>query len=243
MGLGLLWLVQLPLAWSLARRSRRHQVKQEELLLRALDASDDERRRIAGDLHDTVVQELLGISYSLVAAGEQSATATPESNRSAFRRAAAQLRENMRQLRTLLVEIYPASARSAGIAAALEQIVTSPAEANGVKTELSAESGLVLDPEHEELIYRTAQEALRNARAHAQAARVRVTLQRDDGNAVLTIADDGVGFDAHTIKKRRGENHFGLELLADRARRLGGVLSTVSSPGAGTTVRLEVPLP
>ena len=242
-GLGLLWLVQLPLAWSLARRLRRHQDKQEELLLRALDASDNERRRIAGDLHDTVVQELLGISYSLVAAGEQSARATAEDNRSAFRRAAAQLRENMRQLRTLLVEIYPASAQSAGIAAALEQIVTAPAEADGVKTELSAEPGLALDPEHEELIYRTAQEALRNARAHAQASHVRVTLQRDEGNAVLTVADDGVGFDAQTIKKRRGENHFGLELLADRARRLGGALSTVSSPGAGTTVRLEVPLP
>ena len=92
-GLGLLWLIQLPLAWSLAKRLRQHREKQEQLLLRALDASDVERRRIASDLHDTVVQELLGISYGLAAAGARVETATQEETRNAFGRAASQLRE------------------------------------------------------------------------------------------------------------------------------------------------------
>jgi two-component system, NarL family, sensor kinase len=242
-GLALLWLVQLPLAWLLARRLRRHQEKHEQLLLHALDASDAERRRIAADLHDTVVQDLLGVSYGLVAAGELTATATPEESRSAFRRAAAELRENMRHLRTLLVEVYPANVRSAGLVAALEQIVIAPSEADGVKTELRADDTVALDTEREELVYRTAQEALRNVRAHAHAANVLVSLSRMDDNAVLTVDDDGVGFDAETIARRRSENHFGLELLADRAQRLGGTLSTVSSAGAGTKVKLELPLP
>jgi two-component system, NarL family, sensor kinase len=241
-GLGLLWLIQLPLAWSLARRLRRHQEKQEALLLRALDASDAERRRIAADLHDTVVQELVGISYWLADAGERARTATPEQSRNAFRRAAAQLRENMRHLRTLLVEIYPANARSAGLAAALQQVVGAGGESDDVQVELAADPDVTLDPEGEELVYRTAQEALRNVRAHAQAQSAHVSLRREDASAVLLVTDDGIGFDSDTVAQRRDENHFGLELLADRARRLGGGLATASSPGAGTSVRLELPL-
>ena len=240
-GLGLLWLIQLPMAWSLARRLRRHQDKQEQLLLRALDASDVERRRIASDLHDTVVQDLLGVSYGLAAAGVRVETATPEDTRRAFGRAASQLRENLRHLRTLLVEIYPASARSAGLAAALEEVVGS--QGNGdLELEFSADREVQLDEDAEELVYRTAQEVLRNVREHARAAAVRVSLQREDGHAVLLVTDDGVGFDAETIAQRRGDNHLGLALLEDRARRLGGTLSIVSSPGAGTAVRLELPL-
>jgi two-component system NarL family sensor kinase len=242
-GLGLLWLIQLPLAWSLARRLRRHQERDEQLLLRALNASDEERRRIAADLHDTVVQELLGVSYSLLAASERADTATPSETKGAFRSAAGQLRENMRHLRTLLVEIYPTSARSAGLAAALEQIVISAREASDIRTDLTVDSSLSLDHDQEELVYRATQEALRNVNAHAHAGRVDVSLARSGQVAVLTVADDGVGFDPETVARQREENHFGLELLADRARRLRGVLSTISSPGEGTTVRLELPLP
>jgi two-component system NarL family sensor kinase len=240
-GLGLLWLIQLPLAWRLTRRLARHRERQEQLLLRALDASDEERRRIAADLHDTIVQELLGLSYGLIASGERAEVVTPRANRSAFRQAAADLRENMRSLRTLLVEIYPASARSAGLAAALEQIVSAPHDAGQAQTHLSADPELTLPPDHEELVYRTVQESLRNVHKHAQAAHAHVSLSATDGAALLTVVDDGVGFDPANVERTRAGNHFGLELLADRARRLGGTLSTISAPGQGTTVRLELP--
>jgi signal transduction histidine kinase len=240
-GLALLWLVQLPLAWSLARRLRRHQERQEQLLLRALDASDEERRRIASDLHDTVVQDLAGISFSLAAVGRSTGSATTDETQGAIRSAAAGLRENMRHLRTLLVEIYPPSARSAGLHSALEHIV-GESNGDGPVAELHVDAELKLAADREELIYRAAQEALRNARKHSGATKVDVTLGRENGDAVLTVADDGVGFDAGTVERRREEKHFGLELLADRARRLGGDLQTISSPGEGTTVRLEVPL-
>jgi two-component system, NarL family, sensor kinase len=113
---------------------------------------------------------------------------------------------------------------------------------DGLETELEAESGIQLDPEREELVYRTAQEAMRNVHRHARATTARVSLSRVNGTAVLTVVDNGAGFDAATAARRRDENHFGLELLTDRAERLGGSLQMISSPGEGTTVRLEVPV-
>jgi signal transduction histidine kinase len=240
-GLALLWLVQLPLAASLARRLRRRREENELLLLRALDATDSERRRIAADLHDSVVQDLLGISYGLVAAAERSESATPNENRQAFRASAGQVRENLRQLRTLLVKVYPASLAATGLAPAIEQIAMAPLSETGVRARLDIDPQLELHSDAEELIFRTAQEAIRNVTAHAQATEVDVILRRAGRNAELTISDNGVGFDAQTILRRRHEHHFGLEMLADRAGRLGGTLSMQGSPGGGTTLILAVP--
>ena len=238
----LLWLVQLPIAWSLARRLRRGQQERELLLLRAIHASDTERRRIAADLHDTVVQELLGISYGLLAVGERSATAPRSELRDAFRRAAADTRENIRHLRSLLVAIYPPNLQATGLAAALTDLL-GPLHAHGIETEIAADPEIRLDTAAEELVFRTAQEALRNVVKHADAGHVAVTLSRDDHRAVVVVKDDGCGFDVDVLALRRGEGHLGIELLADRARALEGTLSTTSAPGAGTTVRLELPLP
>jgi signal transduction histidine kinase len=240
-GLALLWLVQLPVAASLMRRIRGHQAEHERLLIAALDSSDRERQRIAGDLHDTVVPELLGVSHELTAAGERSDHATPDENRQAFHAAAAQLRSHMRALRTLLVDMYPASVQSAGLNAALEQIVARVPTTATVHAELCADGESILDAEREELVLRAAQEALRNVNRHAAATNVTVSLRRVGANVVLTVDDDGIGFDTETLTRSRAEGHFGLDLIADRARRLLGTLATTSAPGRGTTVRLELP--
>ena len=128
----LLWLVQVPLAWRLARSLRRSQEDREQLLERALEASDDERRRIAADLHDGVVQDLAGISYSLSAAAEQADERPAAETRSAVREAAAATRGVMRRLRSVLVEIHPPNLRASGLAAALEDVVA-PLAADGVE--------------------------------------------------------------------------------------------------------------
>jgi len=236
-----LWLVQLPIAWSVTRRLRRGQEEREHLLLRAVDASDAERRRIASDLHDTVVQELLGISFGLTAAADRSTNAPRGELRDAFRAAATGTRESMRCLRSLLVEIYPPALRATGLAAALEDLVA-PLAADGLETEVTADRSLRLEDAAEELVFRTAREALRNVTAHAQARRVEVSLVCANRTAVLVVGDDGAGFDKETASRRRAEGHLGLELLADRAKSLGGMLSVTAAPGAGTTVRLELPV-
>ena len=233
----LLWLVQVPLAARLGRRLRETQREREELLVRSAEASEDERRRIAADLHDGPVQDLAGISYSLSAAAEQDAS--PEV-REALRDAAAGTREAMRRLRTLLVEIHPPNLRASGIDAALADLLA-PLRARGLVTELDVEPGVTLGEEDERLVYRAAAEALRNVDRHAQATRVAVALRESGTTVRLEVVDDGAGFAAEERSRRREDGHVGLALLEDVAGRAGATVAVRSTPGAGTTFALEMP--
>ena len=236
-----LWIVQLPLAASLAGRLRARQREREELLVRAVEASNVERRRIAADLHDGAVQDLSGISYSLSAGADQLHTRSESELRDLLRQAARVTRETMRQLRSLLVEIYPPNLHHAGLGPALEDVVT-PCRRRGLDVDLDTDGVGDLHPDLEQLVFRTVQEALRNVSDHAQAKRVRVAVWRDDGRIVTTVEDDGVGF-APAGSAGPREGHFGLALLRDRASDFGGELTIDSAPGRGTAIRLEVPEP
>ena len=233
----LLWLVQVPLAWRLDRRLRRSQAEREALLVRAVEASDDERRRIAADLHDGPVQDLAGISYSLSAAAQ---TETSPTARETLDGAAAGTRDSMRQLRSLLVEIHPPNLRASGLQAAMADLLA-PLRARGIDTELTVEPGIGLDEEAERLVYRAAAEALRNVQRHAEATRVRVAVTRGGGHVRLEVTDDGRGFAPGERERRREEGHVGLSLLEELAARAGGGLEIRSAPDEGTTFRLELP--
>jgi signal transduction histidine kinase len=220
-------LAQIPLAWSLARRVRRG-------AYRALEASELERRRVARDLHDGVVQNLAGVSYSLAAAagridGEPAAIVSE---------AAEETRECIRELRTLLVDIYPPTLQQSGLPAALADLA-STLRARDVAVDLDVESHLDVGPEQERLLYRAAQEALRNVARHADAGHVKVHAGRVNGHATLRVEDDGRGFAPGDDEERR--RHFGLRMLADLAADAGGELTIHSEPGAGTRVRMEIP--
>ena len=238
----ILYLVQVPLAYSLARRLRARQREREELLRRAIDASDLERRRIAADLHDSAVQRLAGVSISLAA----SANALRDDEgvgdaRDALGRAAAETRETIRELRTLLVDIYPPTLQRSGLSAALDDLVAT-LRAAGIAVSLSVPDDLDLPDDTEALLYRVAQEALRNARAHGEASTVDVTVQAPGRAAVLCVVDNGRGFCPEEADQSRESDHFGLRLMHDLADHAGGTLTVLSSPGHGTLVRLEVPL-
>ena len=229
----LLWLVQVPLAWRLGRRLQRTQAEREALLVRAVEASDDERRRIAADLHDGPVQDLAGISYSLSAAAQ---TEESPATRSTLEQAAAGTRDAMRRLRSLLVEIH----RASGLEAALADLLA-PLQARGVETELRVDAPLGLDEEAERIVYRAAAEALRNVARHAGANRIAVSVERDEIRVRLVVADDGAGFGPEDRERRREEGHVGLSLLEELAARAGGRLDVRSAPGEGTTFELELP--
>ena len=241
-GLVLLELMQVPLAWSMARRLRQGQLEREALLQRAIESSRLERRRIAQEIHDDVVQDLAGLSFSLAATADRLEARAPASVSETLRQAAGATRESMRRLRSLLVEIYPPNLQAAGLEAALSDTLA-PAAARGIETILDIPDDLSVGPEAESLLFRTAQEAVRNALAHSQARRLEVRVRAREQGVELVVEDDGRGFSVEELERQRDEGHLGLALLADLAVSAGGRLEVDSSPGRGTRIILKAPAP
>jgi two-component system NarL family sensor kinase len=231
-------ILQVPLAWRMARRIRNAQRDRELALQRAVTASERERRSIAAGLHDGVVQELAGHSFRMAAATEDGGGEAEL--RHALDEGAAGTRSAIRQLRSLLLEIYPPALREQGLGAALPDLAA-PLTARGVTVEMDIPDGLELPTEVEHLIFRTAQEALRNVAGHADAEHVQLHVGQRAGQATLRVTDDGRGFDKAALVERRAEGHMGLAMLEDLARTAGGDLHVDSEPGRGTTVSLDVP--
>jgi two-component system, NarL family, sensor kinase len=236
----MLWLLQLPIAVRLARRLRRAHAEREALLLRALNASDTERRTIAADLHDGVVQDLAGTSYALAVAAEKAEGAPTSEVTRALRNGADATRQSMRQLRSLLVEIYPPNLRDAGLEPALNDLAAR-AVARGVAVEVDVVDGVQLSDGVERLVFRTAQEALRNVVEHAGAKTCSIAVHANGNGVEVLVVDDGRGFEHAVLEERGAQGHFGLALLADQAADLGGSLDIDSIPGSGTRVRLRLP--
>ncbi|MBO9553577.1 histidine kinase [Cellulomonas sp.] len=238
----LLVVLMLPVLWTLLDRLRRGQQQREVLLQRAIDASDQERRRIAATLHDGVVQELAASSFALAGTADRVERSAAPELAEPVREAAATVRASIRGLRSLLVDIYPASLRDSGLRAALGDLVGGLASRGvDVRLDLPADDEVRLPPEQERLVYRVAQETLRNAVTHAQARTVVVRLARHAGVAVLEVVDDGLGFDAPTVLAAPAEGHFGLRLLRDVAVAGGARLEVATAPGAGCRWRLTLP--
>ena len=240
-GLVVLLLLQVPLAWSMARRLQRGHREREALLANAIEASDQERRRIASDLHDGVVQDIAGVAFGLAPLAESAARRGDDDQARALRGSASTLRQGVRDLRTLLVEIHPPSLEATGLEAALNDLL-SPLHSEGIATELSVDDGSAVGATSDALVYRAAREALRNVQKYAQATSVRVDVTRTGrGTTRLVVTDDGMGFSPEERARRGEEGHVGLRLLESLVRQSNGTLEVRSAPGEGTTVELEVP--
>jgi two-component system, NarL family, sensor kinase len=231
-------LVQIPLALRLARQVRASQEERELLVRRAIESSDLERRRIAGDLHDGPIQQLAGLSMSLAATADSVATTDPVA--APLREAAAAARRSVRVLRSALMGIYPPDLRRAGLATALTDL-SAPLMERGIATEMDVPPDLDLPPDVEALLYRASREALRNVERHSRAERVRVRVRSEHGVALLEVEDDGIGFSSERGGPARADGHIGLPLLHDLAGDSGGTLVVNSAVGGGTKVRMEVP--
>ena len=115
------------------------------------------------------------------------------------------------------------------------------ANSNGAATDLHISPDLTLSVDQESLVFRTAQEAVRNVATHASASHVAVNLAGENGSYELRVTDDGIGFEPRARLSARAHGHLGLNLLADRARDLGATLTIDSEPGRGTTILLRGP--
>jgi two-component system NarL family sensor kinase len=238
--IGLIVLIQAPLLSSLMRRLQRSHEEQEALLENAIAASARERRRVASYLHDGPVQEIAGLAFSLAPLADEAAARGASDEAGVLRTTIERLRRTVRDLRALLVELHPPHLAAAGLEAALADLV-SPLQASGAIVVVVVEGAERLDREQEALVYRVAQEAVRNVIAYADARSVRVELVVDDGVARLVVADDGRGFDDAMRARRLEEGHLGLSLVAELAGQSGGTLEVNSTLGEGTRVELEVP--
>ena len=230
-------LIQVPIFITLARRLRAGQLQRERLLRHAIQSSEAERRRIASDLHDGVVQELTGVSLSLAAASRSdSADATRMGE------ASSSLRSSIKSLRSLLVEIYPPNLHEEGLEFALGDLLGSVSN-RGIAVKLDVDLGNVdLSADTVGLIYRSAQEALRNVVSHSGAGRVRLVARVQGSVARVTVDDDGRGFTPGQIESKTSDGHFGLRALAGLIADAGGKLSVLSAPGAGTRVEVKLPV-
>lgn len=233
-GLLLLLALTTPVLWVLTRRLAASARDRERLLHAAVDASAAERRRIARDLHDGVVQDLAGTTFALAATARTLNGNSDMANR--LDDMSGSLRTSLRSLRSLLVEIYPPDLHATGLQASLDDLVA-PAAGSGVQATVRVTD---VDGVHDDvvaLVWRVAQEAVRNAMRHGDPTELDVSVSANSRSVVLEVVDNGSGFDP--ARATNGQ-HFGLRGLRDLIHEAGGTLDVRSSPGLGTAVRLEV---
>ncbi len=210
-----------------------------DLAGRLMTAQEEERRRIAGDLHDDVSQDLAALSIALSALGKEI-----EGDRPELVREVARLHERTvgaaNAVRLLSHELHPGVLQYAGLGAALRSYCRNFEREHGLAVTFWASDDLAaLAPSAALCLYRVTQEALGNVARHAHAREVRVTLEREGGDVVLTIVDDGTGFDLPAARARGG---LGLISLDERVRLARGRLMIDTKPQGGTALRVVVPL-
>ena len=200
----------------------------------ALTAQEEERTRIARDLHDEVNQSLTGLLLRLEAVRAHA----PVELAHELNQTKALANQAMEELLALARQLRPTSLDDLGLKAALAGNVDELSRSSGAQVSFEADGDFSDLPADAQLVvYRVAQEALSNAAQHAAAENVLVRLSRDDGQVELTISDDGRGFTFDQTS--RG---LGLGGMRERALLVGGDLRIESRPEVGTRVRLRVPI-
>jgi signal transduction histidine kinase len=197
----------------------------------------EERNRLARELHDSVSQKLFGLVLSAEAATTL-LDRDPGEARSELERLRALAQDARDELRSLVFELRPPALETEGLTTALRKHVDVLRRVYRREIGLEVVGAPPRTPEVEREVFRIAQEALENALRHAQAEHLDLRLDTRNGRLLLTVTDDGVGFDPWepALRSRR----LGLTSMEERAEALGGRLEIDSRPGAGTTVRLEV---
>jgi signal transduction histidine kinase len=208
---------------------------ERDALRRVVQTQELERKRLARELHDETGQALTSVLLGLRALEEAK-------DESELRQAVANVRQlvvdTLHDVRRLAVELRPKALDDFGLVPALERLTETFSEQTGIATELEAAIGDArLSDDVETTLYRTVQEALTNVVKHARATRVSVVVTRRGNGVTAVIEDDGVG-----MAESRGDNGgIGLLGMRERVALVGGRLTVESSPGAGTTLAIEVP--
>jgi len=206
------------------------------------EATQEERNRIARDLHDSIEQQLTGVSLHLFGA-KSSLVSDPESAAGALEQARRMLKHTQRETRTSIRELRSPLLEGHGLAGALRALAADAHSAGGpqIDVEIADVNGsLTSDGEYQ--LLRLAQEALNNALKHSNARRIRIALGTASGEIFLSVTDDGIGFRPEAPADAESQ-HFGMIGMRERAAKLGAKLEILSVPGDGCSVRVSLPQP
>jgi PAS domain S-box-containing protein len=219
--------------------SRKEQLR-GELLRRVISAQEDERRRIARELHDETSQTLSALRYTLDAAAKN--CLTPDT--SPLIDQVRQLTVNaMDGINKIIFDLRPTVLDHLGLVAALRRYATTRLGESGIRVELSEpRQAKRLPATVETALFRSAQEAINNIAHHAGARRVWIDLDFQNEQVEIRVKDDGIGFDVNQVADSANlRSGLGLLGMQERMSEVGGEFSLVSAPGEGTTVFLRVP--
>jgi signal transduction histidine kinase len=197
-------------------------------------AKEEERARIAEEIHDDTLQTLVALQMRLQALGGGPGGAAADALGELGRATAG----SIRRLRTLMFELRSDLLDQYGLTGVLRELFARTEEEFGVRITLDDGLGTEPPPDAGINLYRIAQEAITNVRKHARTSAAEVRLEEQDGGVLLTVADDGVGFDIH---REPPADHGGVRFMRDRAERAGGRVEIVSAPGTGTSIRCWIP--
>jgi len=200
-------------------------------------ARAEERTRIAREIHDTLAQGLTAIGLDLEGALRH-LDDSPERARPRLERALATARDSLEEARRSVLDLRAAPLAGRPLAEALAALGRAFTSETGVPAPVRVQGGAALPARVEGELFRIAQEALTNVRRHARASEVAIVLRVTNREAVLTVRDDGVGFDP----RRSAADRHGLLGMRERARLLDGRLRVESRPGRGTTITVRVAL-
>lgn len=209
----------------------------EVLAGRLISAQEDERRRVARELHDDLVQRLAAMAIEVGRLERQAPGAGQHAGLAVLKRTLATLSEDVHGLSRRL---HPATLEEQGLLASIEHECRAFTERGGPPVDLHAEGACDDLPGPVALaLFRIVQESLRNASQHARATEVSISVRRADRDVTLDVTDDGDGFDRARPDWQGG---LGLASMEERARLLGGACEVTSSPGKGTHVHVALPL-
>jgi signal transduction histidine kinase len=224
------------------RELRTVQAERALLLDSTMRRGEDERVRIAAELHDGPVQRLAALGYLLERAVRVGGRGNSEGAAALAAEAMTQLRAEVEGLRRLMSNLRPPALDESGLEDALRDHLSTVFAGTGVAVGLVSELGEDhLSATTKTALYRVAQEALLNVRQHAAAHHVQVRLERRDGATMLSISDDGVGFSPDQATARLREGHFGLVGMRERVELAGGKWHLETAPGSGTRITASVP--
>ena len=228
------------IARDMTEQIRAQQAKREkERLTILVEAQEAERRRIARDLHDELGQQLTALRLKL----DRASMDAPPPLEGPIAEAQEIAKNIDEGVDFLAWELRPAALDDLGLVPALEKFVKEWSAYSGVTAELNATTAVSerrFQPEVETALYRIVQEALNNVNKHAHARNAHVALRTNRGNVVVTVDDDGDGFDPYdTVVRRKG---IGLIGIRERVQMIGGSLDIESDAGKGTTLFVKAPI-